>query len=319
MIGVGLQWRTKSSPESDIPNHQLCQTTFEIVDILRTLKSLFSNPDFKSKFFESNRTRHECIEGVYQDYCCGNVNKNNNLFQSQNTVIIQLELDEFDVCCGLKSKAIIHKVFGCLFPTHLFSFRNWIIFIWLHCVKCKSRDIKDPEYCDDDFLNGIAPDLAVLEQDGLDIGENIRIKAGLINAVCDNLGVNFLFGFAGSIAANYYCRFCECRKEETQRLTSGNCLKRRTKTTHDEQIARLEYNPSLNLKETKGVRKYCLFNGSENFHVSTNSTIDIMHDFCEGIIHFFLDEFSQYYIQNKVASQHCSVIFHVCLLFTPNS
>lgn len=113
--GMGLNWKTKTTPELDFPDHKMVQTTFQIVPISSKIKALFSNPIFKSTFLEYNSSRHECINGVYKDYCCGSVSQDDAFFRCRDTVVIQFGVDEFDVCCGLKTKATIHKIFAVYF------------------------------------------------------------------------------------------------------------------------------------------------------------------------------------------------------------
>lgn len=70
---MGLNWKTKITPQLDIPDHRITQTTFSVVKISESLQSLFSDPDFKSLFIKYNEEKHKCVEGVFEDYCCGNV------------------------------------------------------------------------------------------------------------------------------------------------------------------------------------------------------------------------------------------------------
>lgn len=229
--------------------------------------------------------------------------KNNPFFRSKDTVIIQLGIDEFDVCCGLKSKSTIHKIFAVYFHIRNMPIKHSSKLYNIKLVAlCPSANFKETGCSDDNVADEIVRDLQMMERDGIDIGGETPIKVGLINVSCDNLGANVLFGFAQSFSAEYYCRFCECTKTETKEIVDENVAKRRSEGSYSEQIQRLEANSELNLKETRGIRKNCSFNRLHNFHVMNNLSIDIMHDIFEGVIPFSLKFFFQYCIDIAISS-----------------
>lgn len=301
---MGLQWKFKMSENSDLPNHQLVQTTFQFVPISQTIKSLFSHPEFKSKFFEYNNNRHECVEGVFKDYCCGNLCKNNEIFQRKDTILIQLSADEFNTCCGLKTKANVHKVLGVYFqirnmPIKHASKLNNIYLVAL----CPSINFKEFGCSDDNVLEEVYRDLKMLEDNGVSIDENLHLNVALLSAAVDNLEANRMLGFSEGFSAKFFCRFCECTKEETQTLTVENISKRRSIEEYELQLENLESDPTLSLQQTKGVHKNCVLNGLKNFHVLSNLTIDIMHDISEGVILYFLSAFYQFCIDNRICNK----------------
>lgn len=130
------------------------------------------------------------------------------------------------------------------------------------------------------------------------------MKVVLFNICCDNLGANVLFGFAGGFNARQYCRFCVCTKDETQIMVEDDISKLRSVASYQTQISKLELNPYLDLKATDGVRKYCLFNESNSFHICQNLSADIMHDILEGAIPYFLHEFFNYCIREKICNEN---------------
>lgn len=145
---MGLKWKTKIKTDFDLPDHQLMQTTFQFVPPSQTLVKLFSNPEIQSIFFDYNKQKHTCCDGIYKDYCCGNVSKKNEIFLC-DSVILQFGVDEFDVCCPIKSKATIHKIFAVYFtirnmPTKFSSRLNNIFLVALS----NSTNFKDSGCCD---------------------------------------------------------------------------------------------------------------------------------------------------------------------------
>lgn len=302
---IGLKWKTKIMAELDLADHFLVQTTFQIVPPSQTLAALFLNDNFKTMFLEYNEQKrlNGCAEGVYEDYCCGNVAKNSEILQSNDKIVLQFGIDEFDCCCGLKTKATVHKILAVYFhirniPTKYHSQLNNIFLVAL----CPSINFKETGCCDDDVVEEIVRDLKKLEKEGLDIGNGKRLKVGLFNICCDNLGANVLFGFSGGFNTDKFCRFCICSKNQTQSMATENASKIRTIASYDSQIQRLKLNPDLELKETEGIKKNCLFNELSSFHVCANLSADIMHDILEGAVPYFLRSFLKYCIDKKICN-----------------
>lgn len=305
-IPMGLKWKTKIESDSDLPDHKLVQSTFQFVPPSKTLAALFSNPKFKRTFIEYNNQKqlNGCVQGVYDDYCCGNVAKNFEIFRSSDTIILQLAFDEFDACNGLKTKATIHKIFAVYFqilniPQEYSARQNNIHLVALS----PSSNFKETGSCDDNIIEQIVRDLKPFESDGIDIGDNKRLKIAMFNIAGDNLGINVLFGFSAGFNARYFCRFCTCTKEETQTMAEENSSKIRTPASYDAQIKRKLLDPNLNLQQTKGVQKNCLFNDLPSFHVCRNVSADIMHDVLEGTVPYFLHEFFSYTIREKICKE----------------
>lgn len=120
---------------------------------------------------------------------------------------------------------------------------------------CSSDNFKQTGCSEDDILEALRRELHVLERDGIIVSGDLHLNVALFDISADNLGANVLFGFSGGFNAEYFCRFCTCTKEETQHMITENVSKRRTTLQYDREIKRLESNPDLDLKSTKGIRK----------------------------------------------------------------
>lgn len=78
------------------------------------MKSLFARPYFRETYINYNSdtpksTKHTCSAGKYLDYCCGSIHKENKLFKKYpNSLQLQLFVDGFEPCDGLKPKAGLH-------------------------------------------------------------------------------------------------------------------------------------------------------------------------------------------------------------------
>lgn len=78
---IGLTWKTKNAIGNDITDHKLCQTAYQYVSIIDTIKSLFKNDQFRNYYFDFNQNKkHECIPGIYEDFCCGSIYNENEVF-----------------------------------------------------------------------------------------------------------------------------------------------------------------------------------------------------------------------------------------------
>lgn len=103
--GIGLAWSRKMRRVYKKTHYELLQTTYQYVSIIDTLKSLFKNSDFSQNFFEFNENRkHVCAEDIYENFCCGSIYKNKNVF-TPTTIQLQLGIDEFEPCNALKTKS----------------------------------------------------------------------------------------------------------------------------------------------------------------------------------------------------------------------
>lgn len=138
---VGLKWRTKSCSETDLPDHNLVQPTFQYVPIEKTLLSLFQNKEFSGVYFDyNNNNKHKCVSGVYKDYCCGSNFQKHNLQGHRNAVHIQLGIDDVEVCCAMKSRATVNKITAIYVFSNKKSTARVCIQIGLHIFGCFVRN-----------------------------------------------------------------------------------------------------------------------------------------------------------------------------------
>lgn len=214
------------------------------------------------------------MDGVYKDYCCGEVCQDDAFFRDENTVALQFGVDEFEICCGLKTKATIHKIFAVYFRIRNMprKYASRLDNIYLAAL-CNSSNFKQNGCSEDDVFEELRRDLASLEKNGIQIDDNFHIKVGLFDFSGDNLGLKVSYGFAGSFCAWFYCRLCTCCKGETQMLTIENVSKRRSVAHYNSAIEKLRSNPDSDLKDTFGIRKNCVLNELEHYHVVSHPII----------------------------------------------
>lgn len=285
---IGLKWSSQSKCGNELIHHKIEQTTFQYIPISDTLKALFTDKQFSESYFDFNKNRkHTCTEDVFEDFCCGSIFKENPVF-TPTTILLQLGIDEYEPLNALKTKKGLHKMCGVYLEIRNLDPEIKSKLIQTHLVAiAKSQDIKFGNGLDK-IARRIVDELKSLETTGIIINCDSNLKAILINISSDNLGANGLFGFVECFVANYFCRMCE--------LTSVEC-----KTTVEEVAGKMRQKPDyVSILETlndgeysdpkqnniKGIKKSCIFNELNHFHILANCCVDVMHDVNEGVIPF---------------------------------
>lgn len=99
------------NPDTNIPNHKVSQATFQYISVTKKLKAIFSDDAFLRYYIKYNsELKHKCETGIYREFCCGSTCKSNKVFDDPLALHLQLGIDDFEICCSLKSKAGVHKV-----------------------------------------------------------------------------------------------------------------------------------------------------------------------------------------------------------------
>lgn len=291
---IGSKWRTKIDGQKIIPAHSIVQPTFQFISIVKTLQSLFLHPDFKKIYFDYNETqKHECIPGVYKDYCCGSRFIENGLHLQKNAVHIQLSIDDVELCCGLKTKAGVHKVTAIYFKIlnlpKQFSSKLEQIFLVAICETANINAVNGLNH----IVNSIVKELNFLSEHGIDIDGQI-IKGFLINVCFDNLGGNQLYGLKENFASDFYCRICEMTLDECKQNVCENPTRLRTIDSYEHIMKIIKENSNVNFQITKGFADFCPLNDVKYFHILKNLSADAMHDVMEGVEVFFIEHFVNY-------------------------
>lgn len=94
----------------------------------------------------------------------------------------------------------------------------------------------------------------------------------------DDLGFNSICELSRSFSANFFCRFFKADKTLTH-LSKENSLLLRNPLNYADDVR------VNDLKQT-GVYKESILNKIISFHVTSNYSVDIMHDIFEGICHY---------------------------------
>ncbi|XP_008189668.1 uncharacterized protein LOC103311743, partial [Acyrthosiphon pisum] len=199
---------------------------------------------------------------------------------NQNKIILPyfLYYDDFEVNNPLGSHAGIQKLgavyisLACL-PPELASSLNYIYLVALFKTEDKNC------FGNRAIFKDLIAELNFLESTGIEVvvdnkTYNIFFKLGLI--LGDNLGLHSILGFVESFVANYHCRFCKTHKKEChqQSIQNDNSLRDTVNYTADVMC---------NDVSVTGIKEPCIWNDVGSFNVTTNYSVDIMHDMAEGV------------------------------------
>ena len=179
---------------------------------------------------------------------------------------------------GLGSRAgkvkfgALYAQLACL-PRHISSELSTIFLCQLLLSKDKKR-CKNSE-----LFRNIIEEANFLLTEGLDIYDGTtrkRVKFQVILMTGDNLGLNDIFGYTKSFKTNYYCRRCKATSKAAACMSQENPFISRNVSNYDEDAKKAN-------SEVSGIRELCAFHKMQNFHIAKNWSMDVMHDFMEGV------------------------------------
>lgn len=331
-ICIGTQLKMKLDKKTNLNLPTQIRPTFEYIPILRTLQNIFAKNETKSLYFKYNSSlKHRCTSGTYVDFCCGKKYKENSLFVNfPESIQLQLFVDAFEVCDGLKPKAGQHSQIGVYMairnmPLELSYNMNNIFLIAL----CNSVWLKDDDVDYNNLWQVIVDDIRLLEDVGIYLNDGTQLRGDLIdsfdrifdilnciqlniyiqitgtivNVTFDNLGGNSSLGFVESFMAHFFCRICTLSKEETKHLNCEDSTKLRTRQSYNEIIQQIQAGQHLDYKETLGVKRMCYLNNLKYFHIMDNFNLDIFHDLMEGTVPLLLKLFFEHGINHRVFTE----------------
>lgn len=160
-------------------------------------------------------------------------------------------------------------------PEHLISSCDFLFDALLFATELKSYGI---ETC----VNPLIDLLIDLEKNGMKItidNEEITVYFVTCLTMGDNLGIHTLHGFSKSFVANFFCRFCEMSLQDCRNTFEELSELIRVREKYENDVL-------LNEFSSTGINHASPFHKLGFFHVTENYTIDIMHDFFEGMCHF---------------------------------
>lgn len=284
---------------------RLIQSTLQYISIVRQLEVFFSQKENSEMYFKF-QAEHQCKDGVYDHFCCGSLYKSKDFFRMNPTAVqLELAIDDFEICDPLASKSNVHKITGVYLaikniPSKLRSKLNNIFLVCL----CNADDLKTEKTDINNIWEMVTLEIKFLEETGIYLDNGINLKATLTNVCADNLGENISLCLAEGFRAKYYCRICTMSIDECQQTTEDDLQKYRNKTHYEQMLDIVRESEKVDLKQTFGVKRYCVLNDLKQYHIFENFCVDIMHDLYEGAVSFLLENIFQFLIKNKVFTEN---------------
>lgn len=99
---------------------------------------------------------------------------------------------------------------------------------------------------------------------------------------------------------------CETNRDACRKSTTDDAQMYRTKEKYADIIQSIQQKDpnSIDLKETLGIKRYCVLNELNYFHILDNYNVDIMHDLLEGAVPFLLTQVFLYCFNESIFSEN---------------
>lgn len=261
----------------------------QYISIEKTLRALLSDANYADLLFQNHP---ELEQGVYTSFYSSQRYRDNPLFcnKEENIVLLQLYYDGVGITNPLRGASTIHNCGMFYFlvlnlpPRFNASLDN------IHTVAvCNSLDLKDPD-CLDTLFEQIVKEISHLSTFGMEIEVNnrpINVKVRLAQVSGDSLGLHQILGLIESFSCDYCCMFCYATRAEMQVFTKEEECHLRTAIEYEDDISMLDdLPPSKN--HHRGVKRGCILNQLDHFHIIDNKINDPMHTLLEGVIPYVM-------------------------------
>lgn len=146
-------------------------------------------------------------------------------------------------------------------------------------------------------LAPLVRELFKLFYDGINLeidGKITNVKVVLCQIIGDNLALNAILEYIINFSkANFYCRICKLPRADAEKYC--------------EEVIELLRNPenykidlNTNSSSQTGIVEDCVFNSLTYFHCTLNLSLDLMHDFFEGIFKYDICQIILNFINRKI-------------------
>lgn len=217
---------------------------------------------------------------IIRDYRDGQLYGNSDYFRMYpEAFCLVLYNDDIELANPLGSRAGVHKL--TMFYVTLQGTDSSSLAAIHPVIVAYASDVKLYGY--DSILKPLVRDLKLLDS-GLKIsiaGENVCIRARLVQLVGDNLAANQTIGLVQSFRADFFCRFCMMPREQCETAVRADSQRLRTRQLHDIHLAEVAANPQS--YKHSGVKRPVILDTLSYFSVIESTVPDCMHDILEGI------------------------------------
>lgn len=145
------------------------------------------------------------------------------------------------------------------------------------------------------IFSRVIDELKELETNGIEISvrnSNVKIYFKLALFLGDNLGIHEALGFITSFKSAAFCRFCKIKSSEIQHTFFEDPNLMRNKTNYSADLQKHEC-------KSTGIVELCVFHQLQDFHVTQNVSVDVLHDILEGICQYDLGQILYTLIKTK--------------------
>lgn len=276
--------------------------SLQIVDLRSLFTALFSQTpllDQIIEFIKIYEKPNSIISNILQTPLWQKKKKQFNPKNLQNILLIPMLIyfDDFEYLNPLGSHSCIQKL-GAVYlkilslPDYISSKLSHIFLAMLFFTEDRKQ------FGNSAVFKPLIEQLNSMQNEGImliDKGYSI-VKLIPCIVVGDNLGVNSVLGFSESFNSLYFCRFCNCNKNETKYMVKENMDKLRSRESYKENL-------DIGNPRMTGINENSIWNSLTNFHVTENFSVDCMHDILEGVAHYDLFVIFQYCVtKNKYFS-----------------
>lgn len=265
----------------------------KLVDLNDLFSKLFALPnflqgilDYHSELSKDINTISNVIQTPFWK------NKVSEFKLNTNTLFLPINIyfDDFEPLNALGSHSGAYKIGGvyCTLPSMPVQAQSMLKYIFLGSLFF-TDDRKD--FGNFKVFLPFIEILNRLQSEGIyiDFGCYTRVKLVPFAIIGDNLGLNSMLGFVESFNSFYYCRLCKSHKKDMSMNFLEDNLTLRTRENYEQDL-------QLDNVSLTGIKENSVWNKLQNFHVTENHSVDIMHDLLEGVCHYDLTQILQRFI-----------------------
>lgn len=258
--------------------------TFEYVSVQKTLNSLLQNEQYVTALVQDKYKY-----GYFTSFADGMNFKAHMLFsdRSKFSLMLQLFYDGLGVTNALRSHGSVHNIGVFYYTVKNLSDEFNSCFGNVHLLAlCYTHDLTVHGF--EPILNKFVAEIKQLSSVGFDgifpVLGKCTVYASLCQVTSDNLALNSLLGFIESFSGSFFCTICYATSDDIQKYFTEEMFTRRSVQQYNKDLEDLPMARSRGKNHSRGVKKECVLNKIDGFHVVDNWSLDIMHILLEGVI-----------------------------------
>ena len=284
---LGKRWEVRRNKSSNTQLQVEVEDTFYYVPIEDTIKLVLQQADsWKMIDRRSDSAHNDTIDDWFSGRHAKDMQKHcQEEYPDTIPVFIQIYFDEVETVNPLGSKTGIHNLGAFYFVIKNFpacvnsSLQNIHLLALAH-----AEDLK--KYNADAVMKVVADELHHLHKAGFSIcfeNRQQHFRCFLTQVVGDNLGLHSLLGYVENCSrATFACDLCLATQDDIQNVFSERNLTLRTPETYDRHVKDL-LDGKITVSDS-GIKRPSVLASLSYYHPASNSSADIMHDLCEGVL-----------------------------------